>query len=76
MEELTYQIQEKLSICAFISGRVAKGICRVTAFTRGSAIKALELASALEIEVNDASKAELSLLEHKVTLLNGHSLLQ
>ncbi|KAL1813606.1 alanine--tRNA ligase isoform X2 [Daucus carota subsp. sativus] len=50
---------------------IAKGIRRVTAVTTGSAFKALELASSLEIEVNEASKAEGDLLEQKVTSLNG-----
>ncbi|KAK1366322.1 Alanine--tRNA ligase [Heracleum sosnowskyi] len=50
---------------------IAKGIRRVTAVTTGSAFKALELASALELEVNEASKAEGDLLEQKVTSLNG-----
>ncbi|KAL8095523.1 hypothetical protein AgCh_036814 [Apium graveolens] len=50
---------------------IAKGIRRVTAVTTGSAFKALELASALEAEVNEASKIEGDLLEQKVTSLNG-----
>ncbi|KAK1368958.1 hypothetical protein POM88_035050 [Heracleum sosnowskyi] len=50
---------------------IAKGIRWVTAVTTGSAFKALELASALELEVNEASKAEGDLLEQKVTSLNG-----
>ncbi|KAK1366228.1 hypothetical protein POM88_041789 [Heracleum sosnowskyi] len=50
---------------------IAKGIRRVTAVTTGSAFKAPELASALETEVNEASKAEGDLLEQKVTSLNG-----
>ncbi|KAK1401660.1 hypothetical protein POM88_001265 [Heracleum sosnowskyi] len=45
---------------------IAKGIRRVTAVTTGSAFKALELASALELEVNEASKAEGDLLEQVI----------
>ncbi|KAM7495568.1 hypothetical protein LguiB_030177 [Lonicera macranthoides] len=50
---------------------IAKGIRRVTAVTTDGAFKALELASELEREVNEASKTEGSLLEQKVTSLNG-----
>ncbi|GAA0174133.1 aminoacyl-tRNA synthetase [Lithospermum erythrorhizon] len=50
---------------------IAKGIRRVTAVTLDCAIKAAELASSLEQEVNEASKMEGSLLEQKVTSLNG-----
>lgn len=45
---------------------IAKGIRRVTAVTTGSAFKALELAAALETEVNEASKAEGDLLEQVI----------
>ena len=47
---------------------IAKGIRRVTAVTTGSAFKALELASSLEIEVNEASKAEGDLLEQVIII--------
>ncbi|KAK3025536.1 hypothetical protein RJ639_041014, partial [Escallonia herrerae] len=50
---------------------IAKGIRRVTAVTTGVAIKAAELAFDLEQEVNEASKTDGSLLEQKVTSLNG-----
>ncbi|KAK3027950.1 hypothetical protein RJ639_039417 [Escallonia herrerae] len=50
---------------------IAKGIRRVTAVTTGVAIKAAELAFDLEQEVNEASKTGGSLLEQKVTSLNG-----
>ncbi|KAK2990010.1 hypothetical protein RJ640_004688 [Escallonia rubra] len=50
---------------------IAKGIRRVTAVTTGVAIKAAELAFNLEQEVNEASKTGGSLLEQKVTSLNG-----
>ncbi|KAA8534635.1 hypothetical protein F0562_032106 [Nyssa sinensis] len=50
---------------------IAKGIRRVTAVTTDCAFKAMELASSLEQEVNEASKTEGSLLEQKVTSLNG-----
>lgn len=48
---------------------IAKGIRRVTAVTTDGAFKALELASELEREVNEASKTEGSLLEQVVTLI-------
>ncbi|KAK4436125.1 Alanine--tRNA ligase [Sesamum alatum] len=50
---------------------IAKGIRRVTAVTTDCAFKALDLASSLEKEVNEASKAEGSDLEQKVTSLNS-----
>lgn len=50
---------------------IAEGIRRVTSVTRGSANKALQLAYTLKTEVNEASKADGGLLEHKLTLLNG-----
>ncbi|XAR63900.1 Alanine--tRNA ligase [Bertholletia excelsa] len=50
---------------------IAKGIRRVTAVTTDYAFKAVDLASSLEKEVNEASKTEGSLLEQKVTYLNG-----
>ncbi|KAH6809767.1 Alanyl-tRNA synthetase [Perilla frutescens var. frutescens] len=50
---------------------IAKGIRRVTAVTLDYAFKALELASSLEQEINEASKAEGSILEQKVTSLNS-----
>ncbi|KAL0358791.1 UNVERIFIED_CONTAM: Alanine--tRNA ligase [Sesamum angustifolium] len=50
---------------------IAKGIRRVTAVTTDCAFKALDLASSLEQEVNEASNAEGSVLEQKVTSLNS-----
>ncbi|KAL2545633.1 Alanine--tRNA ligase [Forsythia ovata] len=50
---------------------IAKGIRRVTAVTMDYAFKAMELASSLEQEVNEASKTEGSILEQKVTSLNS-----
>ncbi|KAI3702975.1 hypothetical protein L6452_28729 [Arctium lappa] len=50
---------------------IAKGIRRVTAVTTDFAFEALKRASELEQEVNEASKLEGSLLEQKVTYLNG-----
>lgn len=50
---------------------IAKGIRRVTAVTTEGAFKAIESAISLEQEVNEASKLEGSLLEQKVTSLNG-----
>ncbi|XP_051150247.1 alanine--tRNA ligase [Andrographis paniculata] len=50
---------------------IAKGVRRITAVTLDPAFKALELASSLEVEVNEASRAEGSLLEQKVTSLNS-----
>lgn len=50
---------------------IAKGIRRVTAVTTDCAFKALDLASLLEQEVNEASNAEGSVLEQKVTSLNS-----
>ncbi|KAH6830422.1 Alanyl-tRNA synthetase [Perilla frutescens var. hirtella] len=50
---------------------IAKGIRRVTAVTLDYAFKALELASSLEQEINEASKAKGSILEQKVTSLNS-----
>ncbi|KAL9164220.1 hypothetical protein ABFS82_06G091000 [Erythranthe guttata] len=50
---------------------IAKGIRRVTAVTTDYAFKALELASSLEQEVKEASIAEGSVLEQKVTSLNS-----
>ena len=50
---------------------IAKGIRRITAVTTDCAFKALELALSLEQDVNEASKTEGSLLEQKVTSLNG-----
>ncbi|PIN00725.1 Alanyl-tRNA synthetase [Handroanthus impetiginosus] len=50
---------------------IAKGIRRVTAVTTDSAFKALELASSLEHEVNEAYNTEGSILEQKVTSLNS-----
>ncbi|KAI3471319.1 hypothetical protein Pfo_027982 [Paulownia fortunei] len=50
---------------------IAKGIRRVTAVTTDCAFKALELASSLEEEVNEASNTEGSVLEQKVTSLNS-----
>ncbi|CAI9755291.1 unnamed protein product [Fraxinus pennsylvanica] len=50
---------------------IAKGIRRVTAVTTDYAFKAMELASSLEQEVNEASKTEGSILEQKVTSLNS-----
>lgn len=42
---------------------IAKGIRRITAVTTDGAFKALELASSLEQEVDEASKMDGSLLE-------------
>jgi alanyl-tRNA synthetase len=50
---------------------IAKGIRRVTAVTTDFAFRALELASSLEQDVNETSKAEGILLEQKVSSLNG-----
>jgi alanyl-tRNA synthetase len=50
---------------------IAKGIRRVTAVTTGEAFKALQLASELEQEVNEASRVEGILLDQKVSYLNG-----
>ncbi|CAA2961208.1 alanine--tRNA ligase [Olea europaea subsp. europaea] len=50
---------------------IAKGIRRVTAVTTDYAFKAMELASSLEQEVNEASETEGSVLEQKVTSLNS-----
>ncbi|KAL6500070.1 hypothetical protein OROGR_027980 [Orobanche gracilis] len=50
---------------------IAKGIRRVTAVTSDYAFKALELASSLEQEINEASKTEGHILEQKVTSLNS-----
>lgn len=48
---------------------MAKGVRRITAFTGESALNALNLASLLEKEVEDASNAEGAALEEKVTSL-------
>jgi alanyl-tRNA synthetase len=48
---------------------IAKGIRRITAVTTDGAFKAMELAHSLEQEVDEASKADGSLLE-KVSLKN------
>ncbi|CAH2036704.1 unnamed protein product [Thlaspi arvense] len=48
---------------------VAKGIRRITAFTGEAALNAINLASLLEKEVEDASKAEGAGLDEKVTSL-------
>ncbi|XP_058206475.1 alanine--tRNA ligase [Rhododendron vialii] len=50
---------------------IAKGIRRVTAVTTDFAFRAMELASSLEQDVNETSKAEGILLEQKVSSLNG-----
>ncbi|CAH1419519.1 unnamed protein product [Lactuca virosa] len=50
---------------------IAKGIRRVTAVTTDYAFEAIKKAAALEEEVNQASKLEGSLLEQKVSSLNG-----
>ncbi|KAJ9562621.1 hypothetical protein OSB04_007781 [Centaurea solstitialis] len=50
---------------------IAKGIRRVTAVTTDYAFEAMKKASELEQEVDQASKLEGSLLEQKVTSLNG-----
>ncbi|GER50504.1 alanine--tRNA ligase [Striga asiatica] len=50
---------------------IAKGIRRVTGVTMDCAFKALELAFAIEQEVDEASRAEGSLLEQKVASLNN-----
>lgn len=46
---------------------IAKGIRRVTAVTTDFAFRAMELASSLEQDVNETSKAEGILLEQVVT---------
>ncbi|KAL3591736.1 hypothetical protein D5086_010376 [Populus alba] len=48
---------------------IAKGIRRITAVTTDGAFKAMELAHSLEQEVDEASKADGSLLEKKVASL-------
>ncbi|XP_011022066.1 PREDICTED: alanine--tRNA ligase [Populus euphratica] len=48
---------------------IAKGIRRITAVTTDGAFKAMELACSLEQEVDEASKADGSLLEKKVASL-------
>nr|GMD56592.1 alanine--tRNA ligase [Ipomoea batatas] len=50
---------------------IAKGVRRVTAVTTIRAFEAMELASSLEQKVKEASTAEESLLEEKVTSLNA-----
>ncbi|KAL6997973.1 alanine--tRNA ligase [Sarracenia purpurea var. burkii] len=50
---------------------IAKGIRRVTAVTTDCAFRAIELALSLEQDVKEASKTDGSLLEEKVTYLNG-----
>ncbi|KAK9053746.1 hypothetical protein SSX86_024820 [Deinandra increscens subsp. villosa] len=50
---------------------IAKGIRRVTAVTTDYAFEAIKKASELELEVDLASKLEGTLLEQKVTSLNG-----
>ncbi|XP_073314495.1 alanine--tRNA ligase-like [Primulina huaijiensis] len=50
---------------------IAKGVRRVTAVTLDYAFRAMELASSLEQEINEASKTEGTILEQKVTSLNG-----
>ncbi|KAL3521772.1 hypothetical protein ACH5RR_019921 [Cinchona calisaya] len=50
---------------------IAKGIRRITAVTMGYALNAMELASLVEQEVNETFKTEGSLLEQRVTKLNG-----
>ena len=49
---------------------IAKGIRRVTAVTTECAFDALNVASSLEKEVEDASKAEGSALEKVISLLS------
>ncbi|XP_027109818.1 alanine--tRNA ligase-like isoform X1 [Coffea arabica] len=51
---------------------IAKGIRRITAVTTVNALNAIELASLIEQEVNETFKTEGSLLEQRVTKLNGH----
>ncbi|KAL0452281.1 UNVERIFIED_CONTAM: Alanine--tRNA ligase [Sesamum latifolium] len=48
---------------------IAKGIRRVTAVTTECAFKALDLASSLEQEVNEASKADGSVLEQGMAVM-------
>ncbi|WCJ40033.1 Alanine--tRNA ligase [Euphorbia peplus] len=50
---------------------IAKGVRRITAVTTDVAFKAMELASEIEQEVDEASKTEGSLLEKKVTSLKS-----
>ncbi|KAL6982568.1 alanine--tRNA ligase [Sarracenia purpurea var. burkii] len=49
----------------------SRGIRRVTAVTTDCAFRAIELALSLEQDVKEASKTDRSLLEEKVTYLNG-----
>ena len=49
---------------------IAKGIRRVTAVTTECAFDAMNVASSLEKEVEDASKAEGSALEKVISLLS------
>lgn len=51
---------------------IAKGIRRITAVTTDCALNAMEMATSLEQEVNDASKTDGSLLEKVVLLKNYH----
>ncbi|XP_073118848.1 alanine--tRNA ligase [Henckelia pumila] len=50
---------------------IAKGVRRVTAVTLDYAFRAMELASSLEEEINEASGTEGTILEQKVTSLKG-----
>ncbi|XP_073001197.1 alanine--tRNA ligase [Typha latifolia] len=52
---------------------IAKGVRRITAVTTECAFKAMELASSLASEIDDASKLEGSLLEKKVASLKSRS---
>ncbi|XP_022881094.1 alanine--tRNA ligase-like [Olea europaea var. sylvestris] len=51
---------------------IAKGIRRVTAVTTDYAFKAMELASSLEQEVNEASETEGSVLEQVISYICQH----
>ncbi|KAG9144502.1 hypothetical protein Leryth_010734 [Lithospermum erythrorhizon] len=66
-----FQHETQNYLPSYLRRELPKGIRRVTAVTLDSAIKAAELASTLEQEVDEASKMEGSLLEQKVTSLNG-----
>ncbi|KAI9391327.1 hypothetical protein POPTR_007G070250v4, partial [Populus trichocarpa] len=48
---------------------IAKGIQKITAVTTDCAFKAMELAHSLELEVDDTSKVDESLLEKKIASL-------
>ncbi|KAJ6682416.1 ALANYL-TRNA SYNTHETASE [Salix koriyanagi] len=61
--------QEAKAFALLSEEGIAKGIRRITAVTTDGAFKAMELARALEQEVDEASKADGCLLEKKVASL-------